>query len=157
MELIDIEMEMQDQRRNCSFFVEAKQPPVGLEFEYMAYNVNGDLVCSGVIAHLPDVQINVTGITTPKIHQHKGYASSTVLELSRLFNGLPIVPVREQYDGVYFWPAVRERFSEANLVRMQTDIATSQQQVQEVADSKVSRDYTPQCVRHALKRVPPKS
>lgn len=152
--LIDYELQKQDDRRKrLSSFDEANQPPLGLEFKYKAYNDNGDEVCFGLLVHIPGVQLNISGITTVESHRLQGYASSTILELSRLFEGLPIVPSYESNGGFRFWASARKRFAKIDLVKQQIAMDASTAELQKIIDSKASRDYTPNCIRNALKRV----
>lgn len=143
LDLVDIEQEQRDQRCMLSFYNEKSRPPLGLEFRFQAYNDAGDEVCWGKITHLPSASVMVCGIDTHVEHQRKGYGTSTVLGLSKAFGDLPIVPVDERYDGLFFWPSIRERFAESGLVEMQTSVTDSNRLREMIEKTGQSRNYTP--------------
>ncbi|NTV70118.1 MAG: hypothetical protein HGA71_08240 [Azonexaceae bacterium] len=143
LDLVDMEQEKRDQRCMLSFYDEESRPPLGLEFEFQAFNDAGDAVCSGKITHIPNASVMVCGIKTVVEQQRKGYGTSTVLGLSKAFGGLPIVPVDERYDGLSFWPSIRERFAESGLVEMQTSVTDSNNLRVMIEKSGQSRNYTP--------------
>jgi len=141
--LVDLEQEERDQQRMFSFYDEKSRPPLGLEFRFQAYNEVGEAVCSGKITYIPGASVIVCGINTPDEHQRRGYGTSTVLGLSKAFDGLPIVPMDERGDGLSFWPAIRERFGESGLVEMQTNLTDSNRLREMIEKSGQSRNYTP--------------
>lgn len=108
--LIDLELEQRASFGAGVLFGPRHFEPEGIEFRFEAFNMDGEVVCSGKIDHIPGMQVTVRYIGTVPAHQRRGYGTSVLSWLSAHFDNLPIVPMDERGEGgVAFWAALRER------------------------------------------------
>lgn len=133
--LHDLEKEQRDEMSPFGLLKSNSCTPLGLEFRFEAFNAAREKVCFGKIDHIPRKQVTVRMIETDLAHRRKRYATSVVLELSRLFGGIPVVPMDERSAGIRFWAALRERSNTADLVKAQISLTDASQLLRQAAAS----------------------
>lgn len=150
LELVDLILEERDEQ--LAFGIDDEYgPPSGLEFRYLAFNGQGDMVCSGKVTQIPGLQLIVCGINTPKEHRRKGYGSATIKALFAAFESLPIAPMDERGDGLAFWPAVRQLFEGEVAFFEQTCLTNSITLCEPFRKAGRCFDYTPSSAKPLVK------
>lgn len=133
VDMHDLEKEQRDEM--ASFGLSEGYGQLGLEFRFEAFNASGQMVCLGKIDHIPGKQVTVRRIETELEYRHQGYGTSAVIEISKYFGGLPIVPMDERGDGIHFWAALRKRSETADIIKEQISLTEASQLLKHVEAS----------------------